>query len=190
MVIIKPFKLIFGIVLILILTNSLISQSQWELYEETNLIGSISGTIKKGHIFRTASGSIYEVTGLTLQLVLALYPEVVVLKKGNVYKLVIDDFEEPLICSQLKSPSQRTRRELPEEQVADNLIESYIEGEFTGWSGETIFKLSNGQIWQQSSYAYIYHYAYRPRVLIYRSSGGYKMKVNGVSQTLYVKRLK
>ncbi|MDR0881742.1 MAG: hypothetical protein LBP55_04270, partial [Candidatus Adiutrix sp.] len=33
-------------------------------------------------------------------------------------------------------------------------IESQIDGTFEGWSGETVFKLTNGQIWQQSSYAY------------------------------------
>lgn len=69
-------------------------------------------------------------------------------------------------------------------------IESRIDGTFEGWSGETVFKLLNGQIWQQSSYAYTYHYAYRPEVLIYSGSGGCKMKVEGVSDSISVKRLK
>jgi hypothetical protein len=29
-------------------------------------------------------------------------------------------------------------------------IETMIAGEFNGWEGETIFKLDNGQIWQQA----------------------------------------
>ena len=74
----------------------------WELFEETYLSGSISGTIQQGHIFRTMSGSIYEVTGLTLQLVLELQPEVTVLRQGNIFKLIIDGFDEPLICRKLK----------------------------------------------------------------------------------------
>jgi hypothetical protein len=74
--------------------------------------------------------------------------------------------------------------------VAPDLIESNIDGEFQGWEGETIFKLLNGQIWQQSSYAYTYHYAYSPRVLIYKSGAGYKMKVDGVSREIAVRRLK
>jgi len=69
-------------------------------------------------------------------------------------------------------------------------IVSRIDGVFEGWDGDTIFKLENGQIWQQSSYAYTYHYAYRPKVIIYRTSGGYKMKVEGVDETIYVIRLK
>ncbi|OFA33290.1 hypothetical protein BAE46_00850 [Glaciecola punicea] len=78
------------------------SGNSWEVFEETNLQGSISGTIQQGHIFKTTSGSIYEVTGLTLQLVLELQPEVTVLRNGDVYKLIVEGFDEPLICSKLK----------------------------------------------------------------------------------------
>lgn len=78
------------------------SQKGWELHEETNLEGSISGTIQQGHIFKTTSGSIYEVTGLTLQLVLELQPEVMIFRNGDIYKLVVEGFDEPLICIKLK----------------------------------------------------------------------------------------
>jgi hypothetical protein len=75
-------------------------------------------------------------------------------------------------------------------QPAPIVVETQIEGEFEGWDGETVFKLANGQIWQQSSFAYIYHYAYRPKVLIYKSGTIYKMKVDGVGDAIQVKRLK
>jgi hypothetical protein len=74
---------------------------QWEVFEETNLQGSISGTVQKGRIFKTTSGNIYEVTGLTLQLVLVLQPEVIVLKNGEIYRLTVKGFDEPLICRKL-----------------------------------------------------------------------------------------
>jgi len=77
-------------------------KATWEVFEETNLQGSISGTIQQGHIFKTTSGSIYEVTGLALQLVLELQPAVTVLRNGSTYKLVIEGFDEPLICIKLK----------------------------------------------------------------------------------------
>jgi hypothetical protein len=69
-------------------------------------------------------------------------------------------------------------------------IESHIDGDFEGWEGETIFKLDNGQIWQQAGYAYTYHFAYHPKVIIYRTGGTYRMKVEDVSDTIPVKRLK
>lgn len=71
-----------------------------------------------------------------------------------------------------------------------DLIETNIEGEFSGWQGDTIFKLSNGQIWQQVTLNYAYHYAFRPKVLIIKTYGAYKMKVDGVSGTIFVKRIK
>lgn len=75
-------------------------------------------------------------------------------------------------------------------QRCSGAIEGRISGEFEGWDGDTVFKLTNGQIWQQSSYAYTYHYAYRPEVLIYSTNGGCKLKVDGVDDSIFVKRLK
>jgi hypothetical protein len=71
-----------------------------------------------------------------------------------------------------------------------DVIESEIDGEFHGWDGETIFKLANGQIWQQAEYEYDYEYDYRPEVMIVKTAGGYKLKVAGVEDTIYVKRIK
>jgi hypothetical protein len=73
---------------------------------------------------------------------------------------------------------------------AANTIETQIDSDFEGWSGDTIFKLANGQIWQQSSYAYTYHYAYRPHVIIYKSGSGYRMKVDEMEDAIAVKRLR
>ena len=55
--------------------------------------------------------------------------------------------------------------------------------------GGTIFELCNGQTWQQTGYAYHYHYAYRPDVLIYYSGSGYQMKVEGVSDSVGVTQI-
>lgn len=73
----------------------------WTVFEETSLQGSISGTVQPGRIFKTTSGNVYEVVGLTLQLVLELQPAVMVLRNGDTYKLVVEGFDEPLICRKL-----------------------------------------------------------------------------------------
>lgn len=70
------------------------------------------------------------------------------------------------------------------------VIENRIEGEFEGWTGDTVFKLENGQIWQQVSFGYRYRYAFRPKILIYKSGSTYKMKVDGMNDEIVVKRLK
>ena len=78
------------------------NSNTWKVSEETYLQGTISGTIRKGHIFKTTSGSIYEVTDMTLQIVIEIMPEVIVLRNGDVYKLVVEGFDETLICKKLK----------------------------------------------------------------------------------------
>lgn len=236
----------------------------WQVYEETNVKGTIRGTIKKDHIIQMQSGSIYQVSELTLQLVLEISPKAVVLQNGNQFKLIIDGFDEPLICKQLTAPKRREagvhaglptstapaselahniplERLLPEAQqremgihkltkeerdklgkhiaavylagvkkgredtaarpaspaarsvspsASPSVIESQIDGDFEGWEGETIVKLVNGQIWQQAEYHYEYHYAFMPKVMIYRSGAGYKMKVEGVNQDVAVTQIK
>jgi hypothetical protein len=59
------------------------------------------------------------------------------------------------------------------------VYEGQIDGDFNGWDGETIYKLMDGHIIQQSSYYYHYHYAYSPHVIIYGSNGRFKMHVEG-----------
>ena len=168
------------------------TQAGWEFYEKTNVKGKISDTIKKDHVIQMQSGSIYQVSELTLQLVLELAPEALVFKDSQRFKVVIDGFDAPLICKQLVAPKAdlpRTGKSLanpPQPKV----IQSKIDGNFEGWEGETIFKLDNGQIWQQASYAYKYHYAYHPEVMIMNVNGTWKMKVEGVDERIDVKRLK
>jgi hypothetical protein len=69
-------------------------------------------------------------------------------------------------------------------------IESTIAGDFNGWEGETIFKLDNGQIWEQAEYDYTYSYSYRPDVTIYSTSGGCRMKVEDEDETILVRRIR
>jgi hypothetical protein len=73
----------------------------------------------------------------------------------------------------------------------DPAIEARIDGDFEGWEGETIYKLRNGQIWQQASYHYQYHYAFAPEVTIYSTAEGCAMRVSGDDdQPISVRRLK
>ena len=74
--------------------------------------------------------------------------------------------------------------------VNGTVIESKIDGEFEGWEGDTIFKLMNGQIWQQDEYAYTYTYKYMPDVIIMNTSRGWIMQVEGMTKTIRVKRIK
>jgi hypothetical protein len=78
----------------------------------------------------------------------------------------------------------------PAAAPAASVVETQVDGEFNGWEGETIIKLMNGQIWQQTEYHYEYHYAFMPKVLVFPSGGGFKMQVDGTSQAVGVQRLR
>ncbi|OZQ66073.1 hypothetical protein CA600_12500 [Paenibacillus sp. VTT E-133280] len=71
-----------------------------------------------------------------------------------------------------------------------DIIESQIKGTFKGWKSKTQFELTNGQTWEQTEYNYMYHYAYRPTVLIYNTQSGYRISVEGTKETTTVKRIK
>lgn len=72
----------------------------------------------------------------------------------------------------------------------DNVINATIDGDFEGWSGESIVKLTNGETWKQSEYYYEYIYAFMPNAIITHSQTGYKMKVDGVNEEVGVEKLK
>ena len=83
----------------------------------------------------------------------------------------------------------RAAQGLPPVVVA-GVIESSIDGEFSGFEGEKVFKLLNGQVWQQMDFTFHYHYAYGPRVMIYQANGGTMMKVDGVDKAVRVMQLR
>lgn len=70
------------------------------------------------------------------------------------------------------------------------VIATSVDGDFEGWSGDTIFKMTDGSIWQQPAYDYEYDYAYMPKVIIYRQGGSHYLEVEGVEDAIEVKRLK
>ena len=76
------------------------------------------------------------------------------------------------------------------EVIAETVIESKVDGTFNGWDGNTIVKLTNGQVWQQSKYHYEYDYAYRPDVLLYRDGATWTMRVEGTKRAVEVEELK
>ncbi len=177
-------KQIFLIIVLLFITFQ--AQADWEFYEQTNVKGTISGSIKKGTVIQMKSGSIYQVHDRIRMRVRERKPEAIVVRDGRYFKLIIDGFDEPLVCVQLV----KSGRKSSSISQTSNVIHSNVEGDFEGWEGDTIFKLDNGQIWQQANYAYMYHYAYHPEVMIINANGSWKLKVEDVDEMIEVTRLK
>jgi hypothetical protein len=63
-----------------------------------------------------------------------------------------------------------------------------IDGTFSGFNGSAIFRLTNGQVWQQARYRYRYHYAYRPHVEIGKHGNDFVMKVPCMNDQIEIVR--
>jgi len=89
------------------------SKNIWTTFEETSLKGTISGSIENGNIFQTISGNIYEVSEYIHLYEYEYNPDVTVLNKGDKYKLIIEGFDEPVICKLLENTAVGTNRYAP-----------------------------------------------------------------------------
>jgi len=68
------------------------------------------------------------------------------------------------------------------------IARSVITNDFRGCSGHSVYRLMNGQIWQQVRYRYQYLYAYRPEARIIEANGSYLLEVAGLSEPVVVRR--
>jgi hypothetical protein len=151
---------------------------------ETSILKPAPFMGNNGEVFQLADGSFWEIK-YEYEYLYEYYPDVVICPAANV--LLING--KRLNVSQVTGAARNDKKARGDD-AHPTLIESQIDGDFEGWEGETIIKLINGQIWQQSEYYYEYYYSFMPDVLIYSSGGQYKMKVDGVDEAVEVVRLK
>lgn len=176
----KTSIVLFGILLFMSISFTL-AASKWTIYEESVIQGKISGKISHGYIFATISGNYYELVDYVYLYEYLYSPEVIVLKNDEFHKLIIEGIKEPLLCRKIGSNDN---------SKSENALESRIDGNFEGFEYKKIFKLLNGQIWQQIEAYYYYHYSYAPKILIYKSGNVFKVKVDGVDKAVTVIQLK
>ena len=113
---------------------------------------------------------------ISLQDLMDALPNNILIKDGN---LVINIEQSTKSTNTIVPPA-----------VTSSIVESRIDGEFTGWTGDTLFKLMNGQIWKQAEYNYKYSYKYSPKVTIVNTSSGWIMTVEGVDKSIKVIKIK
>ena len=89
------------------------AKAEWRIFERTSIVDTVSGAIRKGHIFRTISGNLYEVIDYVYLYEYEFRPDVVVLRDGNIYKLIIDGFDKQLTCRRLIGSATPNIRETP-----------------------------------------------------------------------------
>jgi hypothetical protein len=86
----------------------------------------------------------------------------------------------------------RTAALNPEPAPSGNpgMIETRMAGDFTGWDGSTVFQFANGQLWRQASFGTLYHFQRSPKVTLVATGSGWRLQVEGVPQSIYVRRLR
>lgn len=70
------------------------------------------------------------------------------------------------------------------------VIQAQIAGDFRGWDGKTLFRLTNGQIWQQRVGGRYRYRAEDPEVNIQRARFGYYLELTATGRKVGVKRVK
>ncbi|TQV84097.1 hypothetical protein FKG94_05375 [Exilibacterium tricleocarpae] len=88
--------------------------------------------------------------------------------------------------------AETIRREVEEVKVeSDKDIRSRIEGAFSGWDGKTVFRLQNGQVWQQRLQGRWRTKLVDPEVIISRNIFGfYELEIVEKGRSIGVKRLR
>jgi len=84
------------------------------------------------------------------------------------------------------------RMGFPPQEMSRETITSTIEGSFNGWSGKTLFKLQNGQQWEQvENDSFSVKTMQNPTVTIQPGLlGGWLLKVEGYNRSVRVKRVR
>ena len=81
-------------------------------------------------------------------------------------------------------PDEPDERDEPEE-----IVTRYV-GEFRGWSGDTIFRLENGQVWRQSGPGRVRWSVENPVITIRRGRfGSFFLGVEGINAQVRVRRV-
>jgi len=139
----------------------------------SRIAGAFSG-YNSGAIFRLANGQAWQQKRYRYRYKYVYRSEVRIYQDGGQYMMEVAGMED--------DPIQVTRV-----QIA---AEGPIVSDFSGFNQDMQFQFQNGQIWQQAEYKYSYHYAYRPNAIVVNGIGGDELQVDGLSETVRVRRIR
>lgn len=131
-----------------------------------------------GEIIKLDDGSLWEIKN-AYEYLYEYSPSVIICPTKG--KLLIKDKS---IDVQAVSSRSSTRN------GGQDIIESIIVSKFAGLNAGNIYKLANGQIWEQvEPWVWVWVWV-NPTAIIYLESGGYKMKVENIEHPVFVRRIK
>lgn len=169
----------FVMLLTLVASTSAAAQSCYE----DSIVSPSPFMGNDGEIFKLSDGTLWEVK-YEYEYLYEYYPTVIICPSRG--KLGISG--KMLAVEPVGSVSAPSGSALGFSKA--DVIESRVDGEFNGWEGETIFKLRNGQVWQQVDGRYKYRYQYSPEVLLIPRGNHHEMRVEGMDEAVRVVRLR
>ncbi|MES2329160.1 MAG: hypothetical protein V4539_06115 [Bacteroidota bacterium] len=144
------------------------AQTEMKVVDSTTTFKPLTEPLERGTLIKTSTFHFYEINDkITQKSGWPKQPEIVVYQEGKKYKMKIQGIEKPLAVNKIQE-----------------VIESNIAGDFKGYDGTTSFKLQNGQDWKQDeTTSNVFSNLFRPAVIIYLTSEGYKMKIEGLNES-------
>jgi hypothetical protein len=169
-------KLLIGLLAVILVSSHGYSLAQ-SCYE-TTVQSPTPFMGNNGELVKLADGSLWEVK-YAYEYLYEYYPSVIICPK--IGKLIVKN--KSIDVQPVSSGAAVGDRKQP-------IIESTIVSKFEGLNTGNIYKLANGQIWEQVE-AWVWVWVWvNPRVTIYPADGGYKMKVENIEHSVFVRRLK
>ncbi len=165
-------KKIFSIFIsILFFMLSYSQASEWKVHKKAQVVNDFNGWDGET-LFKLSDGTYWVQIAYAYWYHYAYRPDVTIYEKNGSYALSVDGEDEYVAVAKT------------------NAYESQIDGDYEGWEGETSYRLTNGQVWKQAHYFYLYFYAYMPHVIVYRARSGWKMQLVGLSEVFDVINIK
>ncbi len=170
------------------------STSSWTLFETTSIDGWVK-RIRRGTLLKTSSGNLYEVVEPVVLLEFELNPETTVLVCSDSYKLLVAGVSQSLLCRRLTpdAGAGAGASDVIEARIIDVQGDWAGLGEYGCFSGlqrGNIYKLDNGQWWQQTDFHTRVHVSVMPEVTIWSEGAIHKMRVEGIETAVAVQQLK
>lgn len=102
-----------------------------------------------------------------------------------------EDSAAPRPDAHAGSAAEDFGREQQQAQKEMQSMTARVVGGFRGWSGDTVFELDNGQVWQQTGSGR-YEYSGEDRAVVISRGflGSFSLRPEGLNRTVHVKRTK
>lgn len=129
-----------------------------------------------GEVFVLDDGSVWEVQ-YSYEYLYEYYPSVILCEDRGL--LIVGD-----------SKIDVTKVSGGSSSGSSDYVESQVDGTWEGWNGDTIVRLMNGQVWEQSGLELSLSLKLNPDVTILKKGGRFYMLVEGEDKPVWVTRLR